>query len=92
MANNVYDGGMNKHGSKSNVLTSTLIVGCVLALIVIVERPSSPSKNNSTHYVPITDTVNIDTTEAWLYVDVADSFDGIHITDKDTNDIKIILD
>jgi hypothetical protein len=87
----------DRKANSSNVLSSTLIVGCILALIILAEKDQTPFQpkprtTDTIHYdrQPMHD--EADTTEAWLHIQIADSFDGIHIIDKDTNDIKIVLD
>ncbi len=98
MANNGYDDGRNQQARTSNVVSSTLIVGCILALIVIAEKDnafnkaSATTQNDSTHYIPVTSHDDTDATEVWLHVELHDSIDGVRITDKDTNNIKLILD
>jgi hypothetical protein len=98
MANSEFEDGKNEQSGNSNMLSSALIVGCVLALIFIAENEKgfdeelATTSIDNTHYISTTSRDFSDTSESWLRLEVNDSIDGIHITDKDTNSIKLILE
>lgn len=98
MAHDEFDDSKDGQTSNSNMLSSALIVGCILALIIIAEKDKGINDNqiitpnDTTHYINTISRDYYDTSESWLSLEVNDSIDGIHITDKDTNSIKLILE
>jgi hypothetical protein len=94
MPSNAYDNGPRNKARSANVLTSTLILVCILALVIIAEKDATKTSQtaevkDTTHYI-LADTV--DTTIDWLHIVVPERFDGVHITDSDADKIKYILD